>query len=59
MFRPIRSLRKKIIELESCKTELELHVSELEQENVDLSERISGFDAQFSYLTNEKESSKL
>ncbi|CAM0871093.1 unnamed protein product [Alopecurus aequalis] len=52
-------LERKRIELEICKAELELHISELEQENIEMSERISGLEAQLSYMTNEKESSEL
>ncbi|XP_042393844.1 cingulin-like isoform X2 [Zingiber officinale] len=54
-----KKLEKKTTGLESCKKELELQISEFEQENINLSERVSGLEAQLRYITNDKESKRL
>ncbi|GAB4836342.1 hypothetical protein Ancab_001257 [Ancistrocladus abbreviatus] len=45
--------------LEKGKQDLEVLLAELEQENMQLSERISAMESQLRYVTNEKESCRL
>ncbi|KAJ8551475.1 hypothetical protein K7X08_021490 [Anisodus acutangulus] len=49
----------KSLELESDKYELDLNLHELEKENVDLSERVSGLEAQLRHLTDAMEFNRL
>ncbi|XP_074590034.1 uncharacterized protein LOC141845941 [Curcuma longa] len=54
-----KNLEIKTVELQNCKMELELQNSEIEHENIKLSERVAGLEAQLRFLTNEKESYRL
>ncbi|GJM91383.1 hypothetical protein PR202_ga07746 [Eleusine coracana subsp. coracana] len=49
-------LEQKICALESCKEDLELHISKLENINIQLSDSISGLESQLTNLISEKES---
>nr|CAB3500228.1 unnamed protein product [Digitaria exilis] len=49
-------LQQKMHELESCRVELELHISTLEDEKIELLESISGMEAELNNLTSEYES---
>ncbi|XP_066377126.1 uncharacterized protein [Miscanthus floridulus] len=49
-------LGQKIHELEICKVELELHISRLEDEKLELLESISGMEVELTNLTSEYES---
>jgi chromosome segregation ATPase len=53
-----KTLDRKSKELELANKEFEFQITELEQENVQLSERISGLEAQSRYLKNEQESNQ-
>ncbi|KAJ3681904.1 hypothetical protein LUZ60_014477 [Juncus effusus] len=46
-------------ELELNNSDFEMQINELEHENIHLSERISGLEAQLRYLTNEQESNRV
>ncbi|KAE8098394.1 hypothetical protein FH972_016462 [Carpinus fangiana] len=52
-------LERKSSELEHGKYELELRISDLKQENVQLSAHISGLEDQLEYLTDERETNQL
>ncbi|GLT71793.1 hypothetical protein SLA2020_437880 [Shorea laevis] len=52
-------LERKALELEHGKYEMELCISDLKQENVQLSAHISGLEDQLRYLTDEMESNNL
>ncbi|KAL6980280.1 hypothetical protein U1Q18_021923 [Sarracenia purpurea var. burkii] len=54
-----KALEMKSLELESAKRDLELHLSELEEENVHLSGMISGLEAQLRYMIDAMEASCL
>ncbi|CAN6288873.1 unnamed protein product [Urochloa humidicola] len=49
-------LERKTHELESCRVELELHISRLEEEKIELLESISGMEGELTNLTGEYES---
>ncbi|XP_009787654.1 putative WEB family protein At1g65010, chloroplastic [Nicotiana sylvestris] len=53
------TLKMKSLELESDKYELELNLYELEKDNVDLSERVSGLEAQLRHLSDAMEFNRL
>ncbi|XP_023005682.1 synaptonemal complex protein 1-like isoform X2 [Cucurbita maxima] len=53
------SVKSKCSELECEKREFELHVSQMEQERIQLSERISVLESQLKYMKDEKESVRL
>ncbi|KAK8934114.1 hypothetical protein KSP39_PZI014656 [Platanthera zijinensis] len=53
-----KMLERKSSELQVGKREQDLHISELEAENLQLSERISSLEAQLRYLTDEKEANR-
>lgn len=52
-------LESKYSELECEKRELELHVSQIEQEGIQLTERISVLESDLKYMKDEKESIRL
>lgn len=52
-------LQRESSELEKGKHELELHLFEVEEENVELSERVSSLESQLKHVADERESSRL
>ncbi|KAK9064055.1 hypothetical protein SSX86_017927 [Deinandra increscens subsp. villosa] len=52
-------LEKKPLELEAHNHELEVHLAELEEDNLHLSGRITELESQLRYLTDDKESNRL
>ncbi|KAK6144711.1 hypothetical protein DH2020_021531 [Rehmannia glutinosa] len=49
----------RLMETENDQTELVKHLSDLQEENIYLSQRVSGLEAQLRYLTDTNESSRL